>query len=229
MPNHSALIHKQSSPLIATLALQAIVDIKTRSAVAHELLVRDVGSRASGAMCVIERLSDAGRRRLAVEAIEYAQMLAQSFQHRQMHVNIDLDDLGVLDDIEDLANVTIEIVEGNRNLGQLTRTIDLVHAKGGLVAMDDLGSPSWPINAPLDAEWDVIKLDQGVLGWSERRCADLKRAVDGRNVCLEGIEVEKHLIVAERVGATLLQGYAYGVPTILPVYPQIEFSDLELA
>jgi len=34
--------------------------------------------------------------------------------------------------------------------------------------------------------------------------------------------------VAESVGATLLQGYAYGIPTILPVYPQIGFSDLEL-
>lgn len=225
MPNHSALAHKQSEPLVATLALQAIVDIETRGPVAHELLVRDIGSKASGAVRVMERLSDAGRRRLAVEAIGYA----RTFQHRQMHVNINLDDLGILEDIEDLANVTIEIVEGNRNLGQLTRTIDLVHAKGGLVAMDDLGSPAWPINAPLDAEWDIIKLDQGVLGWSERRCADLKRAVDGRNICLEGIEVDEHLIVAKRVGATLLQGYAYGAPTILPVYPQIEFSDSELA
>ncbi|MHB1731934.1 MAG: EAL domain-containing protein [Ferrimicrobium acidiphilum] len=224
MPNHSALAHKQSEPLVATLALQAIVDIETRSAVAHELLVRDIASRTSGAVRVMERLNDAGRRRLAVEAIGYA----RTFQHRQMHVNIDLDDLDVLDQIEDLTNVTVEIVEGNRNLNRLTRTIDLIHTKGGLVAMDDLGSPAWPLNAPLDAEWDIIKLDQDVLGWSERRCADLKRAVGGRNICLEGIEVEKHLIVAEKVGATLLQGYAYGIPTILPVYPQIAFSDLEL-
>lgn len=218
----------QPSTIIATFAIQAIVDAKTHDTVAHELLVRDARSKMNGAMCITERLSEAGRRRLAIEAIGYAQMLAKVFYHRQMHVNIDLDDLDILSDVDDLTDVTVEILEGDRNLDRLASTIELVHSKGGLVAMDDLGSEAWPLNVPLDIEWDVIKLDQSVLTWSKRRRADLREVISGRSICLEGIEADNHLPVAESVGATLLQGYAYGIPTILPVYPQIGFSDLEL-
>jgi EAL domain-containing protein (putative c-di-GMP-specific phosphodiesterase class I) len=145
-----------------------------------------------------------------------------------MHVNVELDDLDILSDVDDLTDVTVEIVEGDVNLDRLAATIELIHSKGGLVAIDDLGSAIWPLNVPLDIEWDVIKLDRDVLTWSERRCADLQEKIFGRSVCLEGVEVDSHLLVAESVGATLLQGYAYGMPTILPVYPQIGFSDLEL-
>jgi EAL domain-containing protein (putative c-di-GMP-specific phosphodiesterase class I) len=220
--------NNQPFPVVATFAIQAIVDAKTHNAVAHELLARDARSRVNDALYVIGRLNEAGRRRLLVEGIEYARALAQVFYDRQMHVNIDLGDLDLLNYVDNLSDVTIEILEGNVNLDKLAATIELIHSKGGLVAMDDYGSAAWPLNTPLDIGWDIIKLDRDVLNWSDSQCANLKKKIAGISVCLEGVEVESDLLIAERVGATLLQGYAYGMPVVLPSCAQVGFNELEL-
>ena len=227
----SELIQDQPKRLVATFAMQAIIDAKTGLVFGYELLARDVRGKDRSAAGIIERLTSTGRRRLALEAVSYAQVMAQVAQSPRLHVNLDIEDLDLVTRMGDLTNITIEIVEGCVDSEVLASAIEMIHERGGHAAMDDFGSPLWSENA-LEHDWDLVKLDKCVLSWTEDRWSDLlgdmaKHCPDA-GVCLEGNETEEHLRAARTIGANLLQGYTCGVPLIPQIHPQIEFTDSEV-
>ena len=222
----------QSEPqVVATFAMQAIIDVDTEIPVAYELLARDTRAKNAPAGPLMARLTPGGRRRLVYEAVKYAQLMVRVPQSPRMHINLDLEDLDLVAQMGDLTNITIEIVEGSVDPEALARAIDAIHDRGGRAAMDDFGSTLWTLDAPLKLAWDVIKLDRGVLSWTREQCSGLQEGLASHcpdvDVCLEGIEAVDHLRVAELVGANLLQGYAYGHPLVPPVHPQIGFQEQE--
>ncbi len=212
---------------MATFAMQAIIDVDTEIPVAYELLARNTRAKNAPAGPLIARLTPSGRRRLALEALSYAQIMVQVTRSLPIHVNLDIDNLDLVDDMGDLTNITIEIVEGSVDPEVLARAIDAIHDRGGRAAMDDFGSTLWTLDAPLSLTWDMIKLDKDVLSWTREQCSGLRRVLDRQcsdtDVCLEGIETNAHMSTAKQVGANLLQGYAYGHPLVSLIHPQIEF------
>jgi EAL domain-containing protein (putative c-di-GMP-specific phosphodiesterase class I) len=224
----SELIQDQPKRLVATFAMQAIIDAKTGLVFGYELLARDVRGKDRSAAGIIERLTSTGRRRLALEAVSYAQVMAQVAQSPRLHVNLDIEDLDLVTRMGDLTNITIEIVEGCVDPEVLASAIEMIHERGGHAAMDDFGSQLWSGNA-LENDWDLVKLDKCVLSWTEDRWSDLQgdlaKHCPDADVCLEGIETEEHLRAARTTGATLLQGYACGVPLIPQIHPQVELID----
>jgi EAL domain-containing protein (putative c-di-GMP-specific phosphodiesterase class I) len=229
----TAPVRTLTQTLVVTFAMQALVDMETTNPVAYELLLRDAKAKDASASSLLARLKPRARRRLALEAINFAQLMARVPQSPRMHINLDIEDLDLVAQMRDLTGITIEIVEGSVDQDVLATTIDAIHDRGGLAAMDDFGSALWMVDAPLTYPWDVIKLDKEVLSWTKAQHIalrdDLVSQCPTAVVCLEGIETTEHLRVAQLVGANLLQGYARGRPLVPPVHPQIEFQDWELA
>ncbi len=227
----SELIQDQNKRLVATFAMQAIVDAKTGLVFGYELLARDVRGKDRSAAGIIERLTSTGRRRLALEAVSYAQVMAQVTQSPRLHVNLDIEDLDLVTRMGDLTNITIEIVEGFVDPEVLASAIEMIHERGGHAAVDDFGSPLWSENA-LEHDWDLVKLDKCVLSWDMGRCLNLHRQLSAlcrtAKVCLEGVESAIHCQASDWVGADLLQGYKFGQPMIPAIHPQIEFQANEV-
>ena len=136
----SELIQDQSKRLVATFAMQVIIDAKTGLVFGYELLARDVRGEDRSAAGIIERLTSTGHRRLALEAVSYAQVMAQVAQSPRLHVNLNIEDLDLVTRMGDLTNITIEIVEGCVDSEVLASAIEMIHERGGHAAMDDFGS-----------------------------------------------------------------------------------------
>jgi diguanylate cyclase (GGDEF)-like protein/PAS domain S-box-containing protein len=102
---------------------------------------------------------------------------------------------------------------------ELLRTVQRVREYGWAVALDDVGADAMSLAFMPLLRPDVVKLDLRLV--QERpgpAVAEIMNAVNayaertGAVVLAEGIEDEKHLLMAKALGATLGQGWLFGRP-----------------
>jgi EAL domain-containing protein (putative c-di-GMP-specific phosphodiesterase class I) len=105
----------------------------------------------------------------------------------------------------------------------LLKVVEQLRGEGYEIALDDVGAVPESLRMIEDIRPDVVKFDKNivqdpesatardVIRWSQRY-ADATGAV----LLAEGVETDRHLATARRIGATYAQGYLFGRPSRLP-------------
>ncbi|MDG4822724.1 EAL domain-containing protein [Asanoa sp. WMMD1127] len=134
--------------------------------------------------------------------------------------------LDVLADLMQRRQVVIEITERavTQDPPALMDAVIQARRLSARVALDDVGiEPSSLAAMPL-VNPDIIKIDRTVVQahsptWAVSHVVNAvlhEAARSGAQILAEGIEDEHHLQIARSLGATLAQGYHFGVPGPLP-------------
>ncbi|WP_432492098.1 EAL domain-containing protein [Kineococcus auxinigenes] len=228
---------------------QPIVDLDTGDVVAYEALARGpvgplerpdhlfAAARAEGLLAELDEACRAAAFRGAVDSGLLAPLT--------LFVNVEPEvlDSAPLDDLLALAErapgelrVVVEITE--RALAarpaELLRTVARVRELGWGVALDDVGADAMSLAFMPLLQPDVVKLDLRLV--QERpgaAVAEIMHAVNayaqssGATVLAEGIEDERHLVMARALGAHLGQGWLFGRPGPAPV-PALPTAELRL-
>ncbi|SDQ34423.1 diguanylate cyclase domain-containing protein [Quadrisphaera sp. DSM 44207] len=211
---------------------QPIVSLEDRRVVAFEALTR------GPAGTVLERpdvlFSAARRDGLLVEldvacraaALRTAAVGGLSAPYH-LFLNTEPDSVADLDVPEELHGVPVvlELTERalTRRPAQVLRVVEQARALGWAIALDDVGAePASLALLPLVSP-DVIKLDLALVQERPgRHAAAVMNAVTaqaertGAVLLAEGIETERHVLMARTMGATLGQGWLFGRPEPLP-------------
>lgn len=223
---------------------QPIVDIGTGRVLAHEALSRFADS--AGAVTpdrAFERAYASGTiEEVDADCIGRAVDAAQSLGARRAHelfVNVEPPTLWrehLPSGLTDGPPVTVEITERalGRDTGRLLAAIGRLRDLGHAIAVDDLGAePATLALLPLIAP-DVIKLDMGLIRQRpDQHAARIMTAVadyasrGDALVLAEGIENERHEVMAQALGATLGQGWHYGRPAEAAVAAVVKSSPEE--
>ncbi|WP_440709482.1 sensor domain-containing phosphodiesterase [Herbiconiux sp. YIM B11900] len=214
--------------LVGTV-FQPIVEIATGRVVAHEALSRFAD--ASGAVSpdlALAKAYDAG----SIEDVDAA-CIAQAVAaagvmegHRAHHLFVNVEPPTLWREtlpagLRTGSPLTVEITERalGRDTGRLLAAIRRLRDLGHAIAVDDLGAePATLALLPLIAP-DIIKLDMGLIRQQpDQNVARIMTAVadyaahSDTFVLAEGIENERHEVMAQALGATLGQGWHYGRP-----------------
>ncbi|WP_369056572.1 diguanylate cyclase domain-containing protein [Kineococcus terrestris] len=229
---------------------QPIVDLRSGAVVAYEALAR--GPRGGdlerpdalfAAARAADRLADLDE---ACRAAAFRGAVRHGlFAPQALFVNVEPEvlDSAPLDDLLAIAQaapgdlrVVLEITE--RALAarpaELLRTVARVRELGWRVALDDVGADPLSLAFMPLLQPDVVKLDLRLV---QRRpgpaVAQIMNAVNayaeatGALVLAEGIEDEKHLVMARALGARLGQGWLFGRPADGPA-PALEAAEIAL-
>lgn len=120
-----------------------------------------------------------------------------------------------------LNRLVFEVMESEafRRPEEFCRSAQELRATGALVALDDVGSGYSDFSAIVALRPDIVKLDRTLLRLEdEHHATGLMRAlVDSAHsqdclVVAEGVETERHLMLAERAGVDIVQGWHIGHP-----------------
>ncbi len=124
------------------------------------------------------------------------------------------------------GRVVVEITEQHQfdNYDQLRQAVNLVHARGMRVAVDDMGSGFAGLQRLVDVKPEIVKLDRALTARIDtdpaRRAlvAAMRQFADdlGLSVIAEGIEREAQLELLFDLGVTFGQGFLLGRPGALP-------------
>ncbi|WP_432545285.1 diguanylate cyclase domain-containing protein [Kineococcus sp. SYSU DK004] len=229
---------------------QPIVDLRSGAVVAYEALARgprggelerpDALFAAARAADRLADLDEACRAAAFRGAVQHGLFAPQA-----LFVNVEPEvlDSAPLDDLLAIAQaapgdlrVVLEITE--RALAarpaELLRTVARVRELGWRVALDDVGADPLSLAFMPLLQPDVVKLDLRLV---QRRpgpaVAQIMNAVNayaeatGALVLAEGIEDEKHLVMARALGARLGQGWLFGRPADGPA-PALEAAEIAL-
>ncbi|WP_291055329.1 EAL domain-containing protein [Herbiconiux sp.] len=214
--------------LVGTL-FQPIVDIATGRVVAHEALSRFAdGTGAVAPDLALQQAYEAGSiEDVDAECIGRAVAAAGVMGGRRAHdlfVNVEPPTLwreNLPSGLTSGLPLTVEITERalGRDTGRLLAAIRRLRDLGHAIAVDDLGAePATLALLPLIAP-DVIKLDMGLIRQQpDQNVARIMTAVadyaahSDTFVLAEGIENDRHEVMAQALGATLGQGWHYGRP-----------------
>ncbi|GLK19090.1 EAL domain-containing protein [Herbiconiux flava] len=214
---------------IVGTAFQPIVEISSGRVVAHEALSRfaDGDGTVTPDVAFSEAYASGRIESVDADCLERAVDEAGSFGGRDAHelfLNVEPPTLWRRELPAALRHglpVTIEITERalGQDTGRLLGAIRRLRELGHAIAVDDLGAePATLALLPLIAP-DVIKLDMGLIRQQpDRHAARIMTAIAdyaGRSEALvlaEGIENERHEVMARALGATLGQGWHYGRP-----------------
>jgi EAL domain-containing protein (putative c-di-GMP-specific phosphodiesterase class I) len=214
---------------IVGTAFQPIVEISSGRVVAHEALSRfaDGDGAVAPDLAFSEAYASGRIESVDADCLERAVDAAGSLGGRAAHelfLNVEPPTLWRQELPAALRHglpVTIEITERalGQDTGRLLGAIRRLRELGHAIAVDDLGAePATLALLPLIAP-DVIKLDMGLIRERpDRHAARIMTAIAdyaGRSEALvlaEGIETERHEVMARALGATLGQGWHYGRP-----------------
>jgi EAL domain-containing protein (putative c-di-GMP-specific phosphodiesterase class I) len=129
------------------------------------------------------------------------------------------------------SSVKLEITESQvLDVAQATQILDLCHAAGVQVSLDDFGTGFSNLSHLHALRFDTIKVDQAFvreIETSERSMAMLQAIVGlvqaiGADVLVEGIETPFQMDVLESLGVRYAQGYLISKP--LPLAQAIELG-----
>ncbi|MCL6587829.1 MAG: EAL domain-containing protein [Anoxybacillus sp.] len=120
--------------------------------------------------------------------------------------------------------VVLEINESERieNLDKMLQNISLLKQKGFIIALDDVGKGEYSLQALIEIDPQVIKLDR-YFAKDLAQNKEKQRAIssfikffrEGTSFILEGIETKEDLYCAELLGIHYGQGYYLGKPQAL--------------
>lgn len=213
---------------------QPIVDLRASTVVGFEALSR---GPAGSELERPDRLFAAARARGLVELLdrtcrEQAVAAAQRVGLRAptaLFLNAEPDALSVDHSVGNSSEldppIVLEVTERAllEHPARLLRDLAQARDHGWLIAVDDVGADSRSLALMPLLRPDVIKLDLSLVQQHpSRELAKIVNAVraeaerSGAAILAEGIETERHLEVAESLGATLGQGYLLGRPNALP-------------
>lgn len=217
---------------------QPVVDLDTGTVVAYEALARGpegplarpealfAAARGAGMLAELDEACRAAAFRGAVAA--------SLFDPLMLLVNVEPEVLNArpLDALMALAEqapgrlrVVLEITERalTSRPAELLRAVRRVRQLGWRVALDDVGAALVSLTFLTLLQPDVVKLDLAVVQQRPSPAvAEVMHAVNaytertGALVVAEGIENEQHLAAALAFGATLGQGWHFGIPTPTP-------------
>ncbi|WP_432498214.1 EAL domain-containing protein [Kineococcus gypseus] len=218
---------------------QPIVELHSGDVVAYEALARGpvgplerpdqlfAAARAAGALAELDRACRAAAFRGAVESGLLAPLTLFVNVEPEVLDAAPMDELLALaEDAPGQLRVVVEITE--RALAarpaELLRTVAHVRRLGWGVALDDVGADAMSLAFMPLVQPDVVKLDLRLV--QQRPGADVAEIMhavnayaqaSGAAVLAEGIEDERHLVMARALGASLGQGWLFGRPGPAPV------------
>lgn len=122
----------------------------------------------------------------------------------------------------DPGNVTMELTETYLMKADMAvaERIERLRQTGVLIAMDDFGVGYSSLYLLKNMPVDVVKIDKGFVKdiVTDRFNATFIRSITelchnvGRQVCLEGVEIEEEFNVIQNVGLDMIQGFYFGHP-----------------
>lgn len=214
-------------------ALQPIVDVATRTVIAHEALVRGTAGEPAGT--ILSRITEENRytfdQASRVKAIEIAARLALP---TALSINFLPNAVyrpercirTTLDAAErfgfPITSIIFETVEGEQVddgkwLAEVLREYQRI---GFRTAIDDFGAGYAGLNLLSDFQPDLVKLDMHLV-----RAVDTRRAAQaivrgvvdmcgtlGIGIIAEGIETPEEAACLRDLGVTQMQGYRFGRP-----------------
>ena len=153
----------------------------------------------------------------------------------------DLEILSVADEVASRADaagidrslIRIEFTESVAldNPSLFKEQLDALHRAGFEVWMDDFGSGYSSLNMLQEFDFDLIKLDMGLIRYSEneksrRMIGGIIQTAEklGVGTLAEGVETEEQALFLESVGCGMLQGFLYSKPLALDMVIQ-HFKD----
>lgn len=212
------------------LLFQPIVELRTRRAVAVELLSRGpVGSAVErpgplfGAARAAGMLSELGW------ACRLAALRAAHGSRLTIFLNLEPASCDLADRIREQVEAAsqgldvvaeVPVADGaDTTAADATAAHDWAHSVGWRSALDDLGATPASVELVEVAPWDIVKLDISLLRspdelHRQRVVRALRHHAHPATVVAEGIESEEHERQALALGATLGQGFLYGLPSV---------------
>lgn len=217
---------------------QPIVDLATGTVVAYEALARGpegplarpdalfAAARGVGMLAELDQACRAAAFRGAVAASLFDPLLLFVNVEPEVVNATPLDALmAVAEQAPGKLRVVLEITERalTARPAELLQAVRRVRQLGWRVALDDVGADPASLTFLSLLQPDVVKLDLAVVQQRPSPAvAEVMHAVNaytertGALVVAEGIENEQHLAAALAFGATLGQGWHFGIPTPTP-------------
>ncbi|WP_409330130.1 EAL domain-containing protein [Trujillonella humicola] len=232
-------------PLLAdpddlTLVFQPIVDLAAARVAGYEALSRFPGTASPEVWFAAAHDAGVGPE---LEALALHKALAARVDlppDTFLTVNVSPHLLGTpvvgaaLDSVPDLRRVVVELTEHAvvDDVPELRRQVDLLRARGALIALDDAGSGYWGLRVLTSVRPQLVKLDRSLVSDVDGDPARLALAemvgdfagrIDAR-LLAEGIETPAELAAFTRLGAPLAQGWLLGrpAPQFRPLAPEVE-------
>ncbi|MDG4664942.1 EAL domain-containing protein [Mycobacterium sp. 236(2023)] len=220
-------------------AFQQVVCLSTGAVIGYEALARWPGPENVAPLEIISHAAKTGRLnafdRACIRAAAQGALSGNSSPGMLLLVNCEpatpCADLSQDTDVmaaADKFRLVFEITERGllKNPRALLRKVAVLRSLGIAVALDDIGAHPDSV-ALLDViAPDIVKLDLALVQrhpdrLQSKTVAAIREYHDrtGAVICAEGIETEEHLEQALSYGATLGQGFKFGVPGELSVHP----------
>lgn len=223
------------------LALQPVIDARTRTTLHHEALLRVRGEdgamgSAAALIAAAERLETSTRLDLAVLDLAVGELAARP--GLQLAVNVSaasardpsqarrwLDRLGAIG--EDISRVTVELTETaapDDATGALSRFAAEVRELGASFSLDDFGSGYTSCSNLLALQPHEVKIDGAIVQAmrSDVRSRALVRGLVGMarelgiRTVAEWVETEAEAEFLTGLGVDALQGFYFGLPEVGP-------------
>ncbi|MFC5567051.1 EAL domain-containing protein [Rubellimicrobium aerolatum] len=222
-----------------TMAFQPILDLSTRSIVAHEALVR--GPDGAGAASVLAKVTDANRfafdQRCRVSAVELAARLRLPAVSINFMPNAVYEPVHCLRTTLDAARrsgmaldrIILEVTEGEKvtDAAHFRRIMNTYKRSGLATAIDDFGAGYAGLNLLADYQPDFLKLDMALTREIDRQRPRQAIVAAVVSVCralsitpiAEGVETEAEMRMLRQLGIDRMQGYLFARPMLEAAAP----------
>jgi EAL domain-containing protein (putative c-di-GMP-specific phosphodiesterase class I) len=223
-----------------TMALQPIVDLETRTVVAHEALARGLaGEPARHVLAQVNQTNlyafdqacrtraIAMANRLGLQTRLNINFLPNAVYEPQACIRATLaaaESVGF-----PLGRLTFEVVESEdlADSGHLRTIIETYRRIGFGIALDDFGSGYSGLLRLAELRPDAIKLDRALVADCDQdpvRRAILANVLSlgrdiGMDVVLEGVEREEEVTTLRAIGGRFMQGFFFGRPAFEALVP----------
>jgi EAL domain-containing protein (putative c-di-GMP-specific phosphodiesterase class I)/CheY-like chemotaxis protein len=219
---------------LLALALQPIVEVATRTAIACEALLRSTHAVLKGPLEVLsaaerqDRMSQLGICVLSLAARRVQQLPAD----QRLFINLHPSQLAEPDLLAETvapvrayaSRVVFEITERSKmtDVAAWERSAAMLTAAGFLLAVDDLGAGYSSLSLLAHIKPQYMKVDMSIVRGIDRdlhkqRLLELLcqfAAATGAVVIAEGVETESEARAVAATGVSLMQGYLFGRPTL---------------
>jgi EAL domain-containing protein (putative c-di-GMP-specific phosphodiesterase class I) len=221
---------------------QPVVDLHTGVAVGYEALVRFGGSLGWTPDRWFQAAGELGLRTLLETLVisRTFQAARQLSPNTFLSINVGPDFLlsdewdELLEKQGSLARIVVEITEQDviRDYQRMQQKIAAIHARGGTVGTDDVGSGYASLKHVMEIRPDFVKLDRAFvdgchLDPARAAMIEMIGTVAGRLdawIIAEGVETQAELEELIRLDVPLAQGYYLGrpAPQMRPVSPEVQ-------